>query len=403
MTNNKDLQSTVEQEIERANGILFLEPAWVARDFLPSGRRFGIPESQYDLGERGGISERWLASTTEADNRIKVPNEGLSFFALDSNRRITLRDAVKAAPETILGKDYAATHPRGLDRLAKLFDYEYRIPYHLHQMKKHAALVGRNPKEEAYYFPEGVPMGKEPETYFGVHPSIVDRNQQEILLPYLEEWNSDLILRHSRAFKLVPDDGWHVPAGILHSPGTALTVELQEDSDVFAILQARTGAGLISKELLFKDVRPEDRAKFGERIILEMIDWKANGDPYFFENHHTPPLPVENTRQPGGEEYWIFYNTTKFSGKKLTVRPGEKFKSRDNGVYTAFVWKGTGTVDGQTVRAGEEKRDELLVCHEKAVEEIVVENTGSEELVIFKFFGPDVNADLPMLQPYRGK
>ena len=134
-----------------------------------------------------------------------------------------------------------------------------------------------------------------------------------------------------------------------------------------------------------------------------MIDWKANGDPYFFENHHPPPLPVENTRQPGGEEYWIFYNTTKFSGKKLTVRPGEKFKSRDNGVYTAFVWKGTGTVDGQTVRAGEEKRDELLVCHEKAVEEIVVENTGSEELVIFKFFGPDVNADLPMLQPYRGK
>ena len=42
--------------------------------------------------------------------------------------------------------------------------------------------------------------------------------------------------------------------GFPHAPGTALTLELQEDLDVFAILQAHSGGSLVPKELLFKDV-----------------------------------------------------------------------------------------------------------------------------------------------------
>ncbi len=394
----KEIRLIVEKEIERRNGVLFLKPAWVARDFMPAGRRFGLPEDQYDLGERGGISERWLASITKADNRMMVPGEGLSFLSLDSGDGVTLKDAVDAAPPVILGRDYAAGHPRGLDRLAKIFDYKHRLPYHLHQMKQHAALVGRNSKEEAYYFPEGVDMGTEPETYFGVHPSIVEERRFDVLLPYLQQWNSDLILRHARAFKVVADDGWHVPAGIMHAPGSALTVELQEDSDVFAILQARAGGAIISKELLFKDVRPEDRQRYGERAVLDMVDWAANGDHYFFENHHTPPILID--RKPGGEEHWIFYNTQRFSGKKLVVRTGQKFRSKDKGVYSLFVWRGKGKFDGHQIAAGQDSLDELLVSHEKAIQEVIVENAGREDLVVFKFFGPDVNDDVPMLQVY---
>lgn len=396
-----DVRRIVEKAIERHSGILPLEPAWVARDFLPAGRRLGCSEDQYDLGERGAISERWLGSTTEADNRIKVPHEGLSFLALDAKERITLKDAVREAPNPILGEEYARTHPAGLNRLAKLFDYKYRIPYHLHQMQRHAALVGRNPKEEAYYFPAGVPMGLEPETYFGVHPSIVEENKKEVLLPYLERWDSDEILRNSRAYKLIPEDGWHVPAGILHAPGTALTVELQEDSDVFAMLQAVSGGKRMPKDLLFKDVRPEDRAQFGEKAILDMIDWPANGDPYFFENHHTPPLTIRETSD--GSEQWIFYNTSKFSGKKLLVKPGKKMMTRDSGVYNFFVWRGRGTFDGHEIESGKPFLDEALVCHAKAIGNLVVENTGREDLILFKFFGPDVNADVPMLKHYGRK
>jgi hypothetical protein len=265
--NHLKLRGLVENAIANGNGILRLKPAWVARTFLPPGKRFGLSESQYELGERGGICERWLASTTNADNQISVPNEGLSLLALETKESITLKEAVEVAGDTIMGKNYAATH-KGLDRLAKIFDYAYRLPYHLHQMKQHATLVGRNPKEEAYYFPEGLELGKEPESYFGVHPSISEQQQSEILLPHLQEWDSDRILQHSRAYRLLPGDGFHIPAGILHAPGSALTIELQEDSDVFAMLQAKLGDGrTISKELLFKDVRPEDREKYGERSL----------------------------------------------------------------------------------------------------------------------------------------
>ena len=102
----------------------------------------------------------------------------------------------------------------------------------------------------------------------------------------------------------------------------------------------------ISKERLYKDVKEEDRRAKGERVILEMINWEVNGDPYFYENRHTPPFLIEETRQEGGEEYWVFYNTTRFSGKKLVVHPGGTFHFRDNGVYDILVWAGQGEYGG---------------------------------------------------------
>jgi hypothetical protein len=398
----------VENALAKGNGILRLEPAWVARDFLPPGRRLGLKEEEYDVGERGWISERWLGSTTKADNMVGPPDEGLSYIALEGDDRITLKEAVEVAGPAIMGEEYAKAHT-GLGRLAKIYDFGARIPYHLHQMKKDAALVGRNPKEEAYYFPEDVPVGPHPETFFGVHPSIAERKEYEVLLPYLVEWKDDLILRHSRAYLLVPGEGFHLPSGVLHAPGTALTIELQEDSDVFAMLQALVAGKIISKELLYKDVRQEDREKHGERAILGHIDWEVSGDPYFYENRHISPQLIEETKQEGGEEHWIYYNTTKFSGKRLVVKPGQRFTSVDKGVYNILEWRGRGRYDGHEIEAGNPSTgsghcfgwDELLVSHAKATVPIVVENTGSEDLMIFKFFGPDINLDVPMIPQYR--
>ncbi|GFP29428.1 hypothetical protein HKBW3S44_00154 [Candidatus Hakubella thermalkaliphila] len=390
----------VEKLLEKNNGILPLEPAWVARDFLPPGYRLGLKESEYEVGERGWISERWLASTTKADNLVGPPDEGLSYLKTEGKDRLTLKEAVEVAGDLILGKEYAQSH-KGLGRLAKIFDFGDRIPYHLHQMAKDAARVGRNPKEEAYYFPEGPDLGPHPETFFGVHPYIRDQKKYDILLPYLVGWNSDLILKHSRAYLNVAGEGFHLPAGVLHAPGTALTIELQEDSDVFALLQALVAGKIISKKLLFKDVRQEDQEKWGERIILDQINWEISGDPFFYENRHLPPLLVEGSRQAGGEEHWIYYNTTKFSGKKLAVKPAQKFTSLDSGVYSVLVWQGQGRYDGQEVKAGEFGSDELLVCHEKATRPLVIENTGSQELVLIKFFGPDINLNAPTIAKYE--
>lgn len=392
------MQDLLEGVLAEGNGILRLEPAWVGRDFLPAGRRLGLPEDAYDLGERGFMAERWLASTTRADNVIGPDDEGLSYLALDGSQRVTLKEAVEADPKAILGEEYAATHV-GLGRLAKIFDYGARLPLHLHQRQEHAALVGRHSKDEAYYFPPDVDMGPHPESFFGVHPSIVEKGQYDVLLPYLVDWDSDLILKHTRGYVLVPEEGFHIPSGVLHAPGSALTIELQEDSDVLAMLQALNAGRIISKELLWKDVRPEDREEQGERFILELIDWDANGDPYFYENHHLSPQLIESSRQAGGEESWIYYNTTKFSGKKLVVKPGTSYTAKDNGTYNILVWRGRGTYGGVPVAAGNPQMDELLVTHERATGGVKVQNTGPDEMLVIKFFGPDINPDVPMIAP----
>ncbi|MGM0367501.1 MAG: hypothetical protein ACQEP2_02840 [Actinomycetota bacterium] len=393
MQNTKKI---VEKAIEQSNGILRLKPAWVARDFLPPGKRLGLKEKDYDVGERGWISERWLASTTKADNAIGPPDEGLSYLKIDDD--ITLKEAVEAAPTLIMGKDYAKNH-QGLGRLAKIYDFADRIPYHIHQMQKDAALLGRNSKDEAYYFPEDVDMGPHPETFFGVHPYITEQKKHDILLSYLEDWDSDLILKHSRAYKNIAGEGFILPSGILHAPGTAVTIELQEDSDVFAMLQALVAGKIISKELLYKDIRDIDREKYAEKAVLDQINWKDSGDPYFYENFHLEPKLAGS--QGGGEEYWIYYSTHKFSGKKLIVKPGKTYKSVDKGVYNILVWQGEGTYGGHRIEAKNFDYEELLVTHSKAVKPIEIKNTGKGELVIFKFFGPDINKDIPWIKKYK--
>jgi hypothetical protein len=167
------------------------------------------------------------------------------------------------------------------------------------------------------------------------------------------------------------------------------------------MFQALNAGRIISKELLFKDVRPADRRREGERFPLRFVEWERNGDPYFYENNHLTPRPVDGSGgSAGGAESWIFYNTAKFSGKKLVVPPGATHTATERGVYSLLVWSGTGRYAGHDVRGGDPDRDELLVAHDTATGPHAVENTGVEDLVVFTFFGPDVNPDAPRVTPW---
>ena len=388
-----EVRDRVEDLLGDGGGVLRLEPAFVARDFLPPGRRLGLAEEAYDVGERGFICERWLASTTRADNRVGPEDEGLSAVTTDEES-LLLRDAVAAAPDLVMGSAYAAAHPQGLGRLAKLFDYSYRLPYHVHPPQELASLVGARGKDEAYHFLPGVDMGAHPESFLGVHPWVARGDSSEVLLPYLVDWDSDLVLRHSRAELQVAGEGFLIPSGVLHAPGTALTLELQEDSDVLSMFQALNAGRIISKDLLFKDVRPQDRREHGERFPLGFVDWSANGDPFFYENHHLSPLPT-STRHASASETWVFYGTPKFSGKRLVVEPGGTVEVTEPGVYSVFVWSGSGTFAGHEVRGGQAGLDELLVSHETATRPHRVVNTGREDLMAFSLFGPDLHPAVP--------
>jgi hypothetical protein len=385
----------VDRLLSTYDGVLRLEPAYVARDFLPPGRRLGLPEEDYDVGERGAICERWLASTTKADNRIGPEDEGLSGIAVEG-QELQLVDAVRAAPDLLMGVDYAKSHPAGLGRLAKLFDYAYRLPFHIHPPQEYARLVGASSKDEAYHFLPVEP-GAHPESFLGVHPWIAEQRAHDVLLPYLVDWDSDLILRHSRAELQVPGEGFMIPSGVLHAPGTALTLELQEDSDVLAMFQALNAGRIISKELLFKDVRVEDREAHGERFPLGFVDWEQNGDPHFYENHHLRPQSTGAQTGVGVEESWVFYGSPKFCGKRLVLQPGSSVSLVEPGVHSVFVWSGEGRFAGQEVRGGDDALDELLVTHDAAVRPHEVSCTGREPLVLFSLFGPDLHAQVPTL------
>ena len=70
-----------KRALEAGEGILRLAPTWVPRSFLMPGRRIKLaPQDLYALGaHRGGIDERWFASTTAAANEGAPPDEGLSY------------------------------------------------------------------------------------------------------------------------------------------------------------------------------------------------------------------------------------------------------------------------------------------------------------------------------------
>src|SRR5712692_2090962 len=95
----------LHQALEAGEGILRLAPTWVPRSFLMPGRRIKLaPQDVYALGaHRGGIDERWFASTTAAANEGAPPDEGLSYVVHDGKRAFTLRDAVVSEGARLVG------------------------------------------------------------------------------------------------------------------------------------------------------------------------------------------------------------------------------------------------------------------------------------------------------------
>ena len=151
-----NVEAIVSDALGSGEGIVRLAPAWVPRSFLSPGRRLKLaPEGIYALGvERGGIDERWLASTTKADNPGAPEDEGLSYIVIQEGSKINkvlLKEAINILGEKFLGKDVMRKYG-GWTVLTKFFDNSCPIPLHLHQMEEQARRVNRLPKPEAYYF-----------------------------------------------------------------------------------------------------------------------------------------------------------------------------------------------------------------------------------------------------------
>src|SRR5438874_8030261 len=104
-TATKNLKSLIEAALAETGGLLRLAPCWVPRSFLQPGKRLKLhPEDLYAFGlNRGGIDERWFASTTPAANENRTPDEGLS-YVVHAGQRFTLKDAVAECGAALVGK-----------------------------------------------------------------------------------------------------------------------------------------------------------------------------------------------------------------------------------------------------------------------------------------------------------
>ena len=99
--------SNLKATFKANSGILRLAPNWVPRAFCIPGRRIKLhPDDYYALGgERGGIDERWFASTTPAENGpLTAKDEGVSKVVCDDGSQITLIDAVNELQAELVGE-----------------------------------------------------------------------------------------------------------------------------------------------------------------------------------------------------------------------------------------------------------------------------------------------------------
>src|SRR4051812_49571735 len=94
-TVSSKVKPLVEGDLDRTGGLLRLAPCWVPRSFLQPGKRLKLhPDDLYAYGlNRGGIDERWFASTTPAANDNRTEDEGLS-YVVAGKERFTLQQAV---------------------------------------------------------------------------------------------------------------------------------------------------------------------------------------------------------------------------------------------------------------------------------------------------------------------
>ena len=101
----KASDSKIRNAIEAGDGILRLAPTWVPRSFLMPGRRIKLaPQDLYAYGaHRGGIDERWFASTTPAANENREIDEGYSYVVVNGERSFLLKDAVDVEGQKLVG------------------------------------------------------------------------------------------------------------------------------------------------------------------------------------------------------------------------------------------------------------------------------------------------------------
>ena len=406
----------VREALDAAGGVLRLAPTWVPRNFLMPGKRIKLaPQDYYALGaHRGGIDERWFASTTPAANDNRGIDEGLSYLVHKGKRLCTLREAVALEGAAFVGAEIWDKYKKW-PVYSKFFDNMGPIPHHMHQSREQAAKVGQEGKPESYYFPPQLnAIGNNfPYTFFGLEPGTTKEDIRRCLERWKEGDNG--ILNHSKAYRLQPGTGWLVPPCVLHAPGSLVTYEPQWGSDVFGMYQSMVEGRAVPWELLVKDM-PRDKQKQDPKnfdFIIDQLDWAGNINPSFKDGHYLEPIPVADSASEGYMDRWIVYGKVAgeqlFTARELTVDPGATVTVKDHGAYGLIAVQGSGRIGKHAlqtpamIRFGALTEDEYFVTQDAAREGVVFQNTGVEPLVTLRYFGPEMSPKAPNVGDHKKK
>ncbi len=370
---------TLDATIAEHGGVLRVHATLVPTTFFPVLNRLGLEDPS--AGSRGVYGERRVGSSFPARGHEGLSGEGINDVELSDGQTAGLAEVMQERGDVLLGAEYAAAHNGRFGLLAKVVDIgeTFRCHFHAHDVDA-KRLWNSLGKEEAHFYLETDDLGPRPYSHLGFHPDVT----REDLLPALEDWCDDRVVDLEPGYRLNVGEGFHLKPGVPHAPGTALIIELQQESNVINYLQGASGSQTMDKSWLYSDL-PDEMA------VLDLINWEEATRPDFYSHYHNKPAVISDAA--GAREVWAFHPkmTHNFSGKELRLTPGAQHRSRENGAYALMAWKGQGTVADVPVQAGDLKRDELFVGFETATADHVIKNTGHAELVVYKLFGPNVN------------
>ena len=162
--------------------------------------------------------------------------------------------------------------------------------------QKQAKLVGQEGKPESYYFPpQHNNVGNNfPYTFMGFEPGTTKAQVRKCL----ENWNKgdNGILDLSK--RLSSEARHRLADRALHPACARFALHLRAAMGLatcFGMYQSLVEGREVPWSLLVKDM-PKSKHKDLD-FIVDQLDWEANVDPNFKDNHYLEPVPVADTRK----------------------------------------------------------------------------------------------------------
>lgn len=389
------MANIIRETLKTGDGIFHMLPNFVPVKFGVPGRRLKIhPDDYFAYGlESGTIMERWLCMVNGARTKNpKRPYQGMSYVLAHDGSRFLFKTAVEELKDALIGEELQEKYGT-FPVFSKFFDYDTPLYFHFHPSAEVAKRVGCDAKPECYYFPPQLNnhSGRRPTTYFGFNKGVT-KAQVRSCIKNFDRFDTR-ITDLSRAYTIAPGQGWYVPPGVLHAPGSLLTYEPQWATDLNCVLENVVSGEIFDKHFM-TDIVPDGVAQVAD-YIMDAIDWDANFEEDFKGKYFRPSVPLPQA-EPGLIEKWICYGNDFIAAKEVTVLPGCEVTLRDRAAYGCVLIQGFGqfgNYHGEAVnmmRVGDVTWDEFFVSKERATGGVIIRNDSrTEPMVILQHFGPD--------------